>query len=64
MKTDWELIDSISNAIGRPEFDMDSVIKALQEKADEMKGRGENPGSLWAVAQILPELVETAKKRY
>ncbi len=64
MKTDWEVLDEVANAIGRPDFDENVVIAALKREADAMKERGENPGSLWAVAGILPGIVKAAKERY
>jgi hypothetical protein len=59
-----DLINALTNALGSPHFDADTVIRALADKADEMRQRGENPGSLIAVANLLPEITAECKKRY
>ena len=45
-----DLVDLLTNALGNPNFDPDTVMKALAEKANEMQQRGEHPGSLYAIA--------------
>lgn len=62
--TNRALINALINAIGSEYFNPDDVINALKEQADAMKERGENPGSLWALANALPEIADEAKKRY
>jgi hypothetical protein len=59
-----DLVDLLTNALGNPNFDPDTVIKALAEKANEMQQRGEHPGSLYAIANLLPEITHEAKRRY
>ena len=54
----------IVNALGSPHFDPNPVIEALAKAAAEMRERGENPGSLIAVANLLPEISQEAKRRY
>lgn len=59
-----DLANALTNALGSPHFDPETVIRALAEKVQEMQAKGENPGSLIALANILPEISEEAKKRY
>lgn len=59
-----DLANNITNALGSQHFDPDTVIEALAEKAKEIQENGGNPGSLWVVANLLPELTDEAKKRY
>lgn len=56
--------ESITNALGSEHFNPDQVIEVLAREAANMQARGENPGSLWAVANLLPELTAMAKKEY
>lgn len=59
-----ELVEHITNALGSPHFDPDQVIAVLAKEADRIQQEGGNPGSLIALANILPEITEEAKKRY
>lgn len=59
-----DLVNAITNALGNPHFDADKVIEALAQQAKEMQERGENPGSLLTIANILPEITQEAKERY
>lgn len=63
-QTNRDLVNALVNALGSPHFDPNPVIEALAKAADQMRERGENPGSLIAVANLLPEITEEAKKRY
>jgi chorismate mutase len=62
--TNADIVNAITNALGSPHFDPDQVIQVLAKAADEMRERGENPGSLIAIANILSEITEEAKKIY
>ena len=59
-----DLINTLTNALGSPHFDADQVIKVLAKEADRIRQEGGNPGSLIAIANILPEITAEAKKRY
>lgn len=59
-----DLINTLANAIGNPNFDPDKVQEQLKEQIDRMAEREENTGSLIALANILPEITEECKKRY
>lgn len=59
-----DLANSLTNALGGEYFNPDTVIEALAKQAAEMQAAGQHPGSLWAVANILPEITEEARKRY
>jgi len=59
-----DLINALTNALGSPHFDQDQVIEVLHREAERIKQEGGNPGSLIALANILPEITEEAKKRY
>lgn len=59
-----DLVNALTNALGNQYFEPDKVIEALAEKAKQMQERGENPGSLLTIANLLPEITEEAKKRY
>lgn len=54
----------ITNALGSQHFDPDQVIEVLTKEADRIRQEGGNPGSLIALANILPEITAEAKKRY
>lgn len=56
--------DTITNALGSEHFNPDQVVEVLAREAANMQARGENPGSLWAVANLLPELTEQARQQY
>ena len=58
------LIDHITNALGNPHFDLNATLQALNEKIQDMQGKGQNVGSLLTISNLLPELSEEAKKRY
>lgn len=62
--TNRDLIQSITNALGSPHFDPDQVIEVLRAAAERMIAEGGNPGSLIALANILPEITAEAKRRY
>ena len=62
--TTKEVINRLTNAIGSPHFDPDQVIEMLTKEADRIRQEGGDPGSLIALANILPEITEEAKKRY
>lgn len=64
MKTDQDLLDEFANALGRPEFNLEKLLLALKEKADQMSAAGQHPGELWALMGILPDLVATCRDRY
>ena len=59
-----DLINAITNALGSQHFDPDQVIEVLAREADRIREEGGNPGSLIAVANLLPEISDEAKKRY
>lgn len=59
-----DLVNVLTNAIGNEHFNPDTVIEALAGKAKELQERGENPGSLYAIANLLPEITQGAKRRY
>ena len=59
-----DLANALTNALGNPHFDPDKVQEQLKEQIDRMAERGENTGSLIALANILPEIAEECKKRY
>jgi len=59
-----DLINAITNALGSPHFDPDQVVDVLEKEADRIRQQGGNPGSLIALANILPEITAEAKKRY
>ena len=59
-----DLINTLTNALGSPHFDPNQVIEVLHREAERIKQEGGNPGSLIALANILPEITEEAKKRY
>jgi len=51
-----QISESVINALGSPHFDPDKVIEALREHP--------NDGSINAVANLLPEITELAKRLY
>lgn len=59
-----DLIDHITNALGSPHFDPEQVIEVLHREAEDIKNEGGNPGSLIALANLLPEITNEAKQRY
>lgn len=59
-----DLVNTLTNAIGSPHFNQDQVIEVLAKEADRIRQEGGNPGSLIAIANILQEITEEAKKRY
>lgn len=59
-----DLINALTNALGSPHFDPDQVIEVLTKEADRIRQEGGNPGSLIALANLLPEITAEAKKRY
>ncbi len=59
-----QLSETIINALGSPHFDPDQVLEVLAKEAERIRQDGGNPGSLIALANILPEITEEAKKRY
>lgn len=58
------LVNHIVSAFGNEHFNPDTVINDLQKEAEAAKERGEIPGSIWAVMNILPEITELAKNLY
>lgn len=64
MMKNHDLVNTITNALGSPNFNADQVIEALAKEADRIRKEGGNPGSLIAVANLLPEVTDEAKKRY
>jgi hypothetical protein len=62
--TNSDLSETIINALGSPHFDPDQVLEVLAKEAERIRQDGGNPGSLIALANILPEITEEAKKRY
>ncbi len=59
-----EFFNTIINALGSPSFSEQEVQDALRIQIEQMRNDGQNPGSLIAVANLLPELTREAKKRY
>jgi len=59
-----QLSETITNAIGSPHFDPDQVLEVLAKQAELIQQEGGNPGSLIALANILPEITAEAKRRY
>lgn len=59
-----DLVNALTNALGSPHFDPNQVIEVLAKEADRIRQEGGNPGSLIALANILPEITAEAKKRY
>ncbi len=59
-----DIINSLTNALGNPNFSEQEVLDALRDQADKMKAEGKTPGSLYTVANLLPEITGEAKKRY
>lgn len=61
---DADIVNAITNALGSPHFDADTVVEVLNKEVDRIRQEGGNPGSLIALANILPEITAEAKKRY
>lgn len=59
-----DLANVLTNALGSPHFDPDQVIEVLHREAERIRQEGGNPGSLIALANLLPEITAEAKKRY
>lgn len=59
-----DLANEVINALGNEHFNPDEVVEVLAMVAKEWQEQGKNPGSLWAVANLLPGITETAKKLY
>lgn len=59
-----DILNALINALGSPNFDPDQVVEVLAKEAERIRQEGGNPGSLIALANILPEISEEAKKRY
>lgn len=59
-----DFVNLIVNSIGSPHFNPDQVIEVLAKEAEKIRQEGGNPGSLIALANILPEITAEAKKRY
>lgn len=59
-----DLINTLTNALGSPHFDPNQVIEVLAKEVARIRQEGGNPGSLIALANVLPEITEEAKKRY
>lgn len=59
-----DLANTLTNALGNPNFKTEEVMLQLKEQIDRMTERGENTGSLLALQTILPEVAEECKKRY
>lgn len=59
-----DLVNALTNALGSQHFDLDQVIEVLAKEAERIRQEGGNPSSLIALANILPEITEEAKKRY
>lgn len=59
-----DLVNTLTNALGSQHFDPNQVIEVLAKEADRIRQEGGNPGSLIALANILPEITAEAKKRY
>jgi len=59
-----DLVNTLTNALGSQHFDPDQVIEVLAKEAARIREEGGNPGSLIAVANLLPEIADEAKKRY
>ena len=64
METKDLISESVINALGSPHFDPDQVIEVLHREAERIRQEGGNPGSLIALANLLPEITAEAKKRY
>lgn len=62
--TNSDLINTLTNALGNPNFNADKAVEQLKEQIDRMTERGENTGSLIALQAILPEITAECKKRY
>ena len=58
------IADQLTNAIGNPNFNLDSALQSLHEKIKDMESKGENTGSLNALINVLPEVTEECKKLY
>ena len=56
--------NEVINAFGSDHFDADTLLMFLRSLELQMMERGENTGSLRAVMNVLPGLVEQAKKVY
>ena len=59
-----DLANEVINALGNEHFDPDPVVIALAKAAKEVQESGGNPGSFWAVANLLPSVSSLAKKLY
>ena len=50
-----DLVNALTNALGSQHFDPDQVIEVLTKEANRIRHEGGNPGSLIALANILPK---------
>jgi len=58
------LADELINAIGHPDFDVDSVLDDLQLIYSMIVGNGNTAASLLALINTLPSLADKANKLY
>jgi len=50
-----DLVNALTNALGSQHFDPDQVIEVLTKEANRIRHEGGSPGSLIALANILPK---------